>query len=225
MKLKITKTLLESWAYTFDCYEGGEEDAMNDFLATLKREPHEPTEAMINGTNFENLCYRIASGENVVKEVLLPSVNPVTGESHETREYPKWYEGAKKIADIIQGGQFQVPVSCDLTLAGQDFWLYGICDVVKAGTIFDVKFRNKSLGADDIYGKYLGCSQHPLYLKALPEATRFVYLVSDGADLYTEAYSRDLDVTIEDHILNFWAWLHTKPELMEIYKEKWAVDG
>ena len=225
MKLKITKTLIESWAYTFSCSEESEDGAMNDFLATLKREIREPTEAMVNGTNFENLCYRMATGENVIKETLEQGVNPISRESYESREFPKWYDGAKKIADIIRGGQIQVPVSCDLTIAGQNFWLYGICDVVKAGVIYDIKFRTKSLSSDDIYGKYLDCSQHSLYLRALPEASRFEYLVSDGVDLYTEVYTRKDSRPIENHITNFWAWLHTKPELLKIYEERWAVDG
>lgn len=224
MKLKITKTLLESWAYTFDCAEDYADDAMADFLATLKREPREPSEAMIAGTNFENLVYRIAAGEKVVEDVLQNSVNPVSGEAHESRKYPENYEGAKKIADIITGGQIQVPVSCDVTVDGQEFWLYGICDVVKAGIIYDVKFRTTSLGSSEVYGKYLHCTQHPLYLKALPEAMRFEYLVSDGRDLYAEVYTRDETEPIEDHICNFWKWLHTRPDLLEIYKEKWVVE-
>lgn len=224
MKLKITKTLIESWAYTFNCAEGYEEEAYGDFLKTLTREGIEPTDAIKAGWEFENLCYRMANGEKVVNEILLPSVNPVTGESFETREYPKWYDGAKKVSDIIAGGQFQVPVSCDLQVAGQDFWLYGICDAVKAGVIYDIKFKTKSLGSDDVYGKYLDCSQHSMYLKALPESRRFDYLVSDGNDLYVESYDRKITKPIEEHIVNFWAWLHTKPELMQVYRERWSVE-
>lgn len=224
MRFKITKTLIESWQYIFDCYEGGEDDAMNDFLHTLRREPLEPTEAMQNGTNFENLCYRIASGEKVVNEVLLPGVNPVSGESYESLEFPKWYNGAAKIANIITGGQIQVPVSCDLSVAGRDFWLYGICDVVKAGTIYDVKFKNKGLGSADVYGNYLNCSQHSFYLRALPEAQTFIYLVSDGDDLYTETYTRKDTKPAEEYIMNFYAWLMTNPELLKIYDERWAVE-
>lgn len=225
MRLKITKTLIESWAYTFNCFEGYEEDAYNDFLKTLHREPIETTEAIQAGWDFENLCYRMANGEKVVEEVLLPGVNPVSGEAYESKTYPKNYAGAKKICDIITGGQFQVPVSTNLQVAGQDFWLYGICDVVKAGVIYDIKFRTKSLGSDDVYGKYLDCSQHPLYLKALPEASRFDYLVSDGSDLYVESYTRETTKPIETHIMNFWNWLLTQPELMKVYQERWAVDG
>ena len=204
MKTKITKTLIESWQYTFDCAEGYEDEAMEDFLATLKREPKEPTEAMINGTTFENQCYALANDPQAIPE--------------------KWVNGTRKVAEIIRYGQFQVPVSCDLTIAGRDIWLYGICDVVKAGTIFDVKFRNKSLGSTDVYGKYLDCSQHSIYLKALPEASRFIYLVSDGDDLYTEEYHRSNSKPVEYYVLNFLSWLQSSPELMKIYEERWAVE-
>lgn len=204
MKTKITKTLIESWQYTFDCAEGYEDEAMEDFLTTLKREPKEPTEAMINGTNFENQCYALANDPQAIPE--------------------KWVNGTRKVAEIIRYGQFQVPVSCDLTIAGRDIWLYGICDVVKAGTIFDVKFRNKSLGSTDVYGKYLDCSQHSIYLRALPEASRFIYLVSDGDDLYTEEYHRSNSKPVEYYVLNFLSWLQSSPELMKIYEERWAVE-
>lgn len=204
MKTKITKTLIESWQYTFDCAEGYEDEAMEDFLATLKREPKEPTEAMINGTNFENQCYALANDPQAIPE--------------------KWVNGTRKVAEIIRYGQFQVPVSCDLTISGRDIWLYGICDVVKAGTIFDVKFRNKSLGSTDVYGKYLDCSQHSIYLRALPEASRFIYLVSDGDDLYTEEYHRSNSKPVEYYVLNFLSWLQSSPELMKIYEERWAVE-
>ena len=204
MKTKITKTLIESWQYTFDCAEGYEDEAMEDFLATLKREPKEPTEAMINGTNFENQCYALANDPQAIPE--------------------KWVNGTRKVAEIIRYGQFQVPVSCDLTIAGRDIWLYGICDVVKAGTIFEVKFRNKSLGSTDVYGKYLDCSQHSIYLRALPEASRFIYLVSDGDDLYTEEYHRSNSKPVEYYVLNFLSWLQSSPELMKIYEERWAVE-
>lgn len=224
MRLKVTKTLIESWAYMFSAFEGYEEDAYNDFLKTLKREPVEDNEAMRDGRDFENLCYRMARGEQVTSPILLPSINPVTGEAHEGGvRCPKWYEGARKVVPYIKGGQFQVPVSYYLTLDGRDFYLFGICDVVRAGVIYDIKFRTKSLGSDDVYGKYLNYSQHSLYLKALPEAQRFVYLVSDGTDLYTEVYSRDGSKPIEEHIRYFWDWLRSKPDLMEIYLERWAL--
>ena len=205
MKTRITKTLLDAWAYTFDCYEGGEEDAMNDFLKTLNREPIEENEAIANGKAFENLVWDIAQGHEVPPG--------------------KWIEGARKVAEIVKGGQWQVHVDTDLQIGSRTFWLHGFCDVVKAGVIYDIKFKSKSFGSLDLYGSYRGHSQHSAYLRCLPEAYEFVYLVSDGEDLYTEAYNRHTCRPIEEIISDFMNWLESKPELLKIYEEKWVVDG
>lgn len=205
MKTRITKTLLDSWAYTFDCYEGGEEDAMNDFLKTLNREPIEENEAIANGKAFEKLVEDMAEGREVSPG--------------------KWNEGARKCAEIVKGGQWQVHVDTDLTVGGREFWLHGFCDVVKAGVIYDIKFKQKSFGGLDLYGSYRNHSQHSAYLRCLPEAYEFVYLVSDGEELYTEAYTRQTCRPIEEIIQEFMNWLESKPELLKIYEEKWVVDG
>ena len=224
MKTRITKTLLDSWAYTFDCMEGYEDDAMNDFITTLKREPIEETDAIKNGKAFEKLCEEIATGKFVPEWVGSGTVNSVTGEEMGYEQYPKWYAGAKKIADIVQGGQWQVHVDTDLHVAGRDLWLHGFCDVVKAGVIYDIKFKNKSFGGLDLYGSYRNHSQHSAYLRCLPEAYEFVYLVSDGDELYTEAYNRLNSRPIEEIIAEFFAWLETQPELLQIYEERWQVE-
>lgn len=204
MKTRITKTLLDSWAYTFDCYEGGEEDAMNDFITTLRREPIPETDAIANGKAFEKLVEDMAEG----------------------RECPpgKWTAGARKIAEIVKGGQWQVHVDTDLQIGNRQIWLHGFCDVVKAGVIYDIKFKNKSFSQLDLYGSYRNHSQHSAYLRCLPEAYEFVYLVSDGEELYTEAYNRLNSRPIEEIIADFFSWLETKPELMQIYEERWKVE-
>jgi hypothetical protein len=204
VKTRITKTLLDAWAYTFDCYEGGEEDAMNDFIKTLNREPIEETEAIANGKAFENLVWDLAEGHEVTPG--------------------KWTEGARKIAEIVKGGQWQVHVATDVTVNGRVFWLHGFCDVVKAGVIYDIKFKAKSFNQLDLYGSYRGHSQHSAYLRCLPEAYEFVYLVSDGDDLYTEAYNRRTSRPIEEIIGEFMSWLETHPDLLKIYEEKWRVE-
>lgn len=204
MKTRITKTLLDAWAYTFDCYEGGEEDAMNDFIKTLNREPIEETEAIANGKAFENLVWDLAEGHEVTPG--------------------KWTAGARKIAEIVKGGQWQVHVATDVTVNGRVFWLHGFCDVVKAGVIYDIKFKAKSFNSLDLYGSYRGHSQHSAYLRCLQEAYEFVYLVSDGEDLYTEAYNRRTSRPIEEIIGEFMSWLETHPDLLKIYEEKWRVE-
>ena len=65
---------------------------------------------------------------------------------------------------------------------------------------------------------------HSAYLRCLPEAYEFVYLISDGEDLYTEAYNRMNSEPIENIIRNFMNWLKTEPELMKIYEERWQVE-
>ena len=170
----ITKSLLESWAYQYDCAEGFEEDARESFLKTLRREKEEPTEAMLNGIAFENLVYGIACG----------AYKPKAG------EWDKNYAGAKKVAEIIKGAPIQVKASRAITVDGVEFLVYGVLDALKAGVIYDVKFSNKGFGSAELAGKYLECSQHPAYLYIVPEATEFQYLVSDGEDLYIERYER-----------------------------------
>ena len=178
---------------------------MNDFIRTLNREPIEENEAIANGKAFENLVWDLAEGHEVPPG--------------------KWNEGARKVAEIVKGGQWQVHVETDLTVGGRQFWLHGFCDVVKAGVIYDIKFKSKSFGGLDLYGSYRTHSQHSAYLRCLPEAYEFVYLVSDGEELYTEAYTRQTCRPIEEIIQEFMNWLESKPELLKIYEEKWAVDG
>ncbi len=224
MKTRITKTLLDSYAYMFDCYEGGEEEAYESFLKTLKREPIEETDAIRNGKEFEKLCEEIATGKFIPEWVdQVGRCEPNSGEPMGYDRYPKWYAGAKKVAEIVKGGQWQVHVDTDVTVDGRTFWLHGFCDVVKAGVIYDIKFKNKSFNGLDLYGSYRNHSQHSAYLRCLPEAYEFVYLVSDGEELYTEAYNRLNSRPIEEHIRDFMNWLQTKPELLKIYEERWIV--
>lgn len=203
MRYKITKTLLESWAYTFNCTEGYEEEAYADFLSTLNREPSEPNEAMQNGLDFEDDVYRAARCDANIRN-------------------PKWESGIEQVARIIRGAQIQVPAGRELELDGVTYWVYGILDALKAGVIYDVKFLTKSMGGVDLYGKYLHCSQHPAYFYIVPEAREFQYLVSDGDSLYVETYRREDTPHISEIIRPFMESI-TEQGLLDIYREKWAV--
>lgn len=199
----VTKTLLESWRYCFSCYEGYEEEAYADFLRTLRREPSETTEAMMNGLTFEDRVYRAAAGKTI-------------------RSDAKWREGALKIAEIIKGAQIQVPVSKTIDVDGTTYLLKGVLDALKAGVIYDVKFLNKSLGSADVYGKWLNCTQHPAYFYLVPEAYEFQYLSSDGEDIYIETYQRDQSPDIHDIIHDFLGFLKAEG-LTDVFMEKWVV--
>ena len=121
----ITQTLLSSWAYVFNCWEGTEEDAMSDFLRTLKREPSEPTDAMLEGIEFENEVYAAASGKK-------------------REPHAKWESGIQLVATFLRGAQTQVKAQRDIRVHGMDFLVYGILDGLRAGVIFDVKKRARA---------------------------------------------------------------------------------
>lgn len=199
----ITKTLLESWRYCFSCYEGYEEEAYADFLRTLRREPSETTEAMMNGLTFEDRVYRAAAGKTI-------------------RSDAKWREGALKVAEVIKGAQIQVPISRPIEVDGTTYLLKGVLDALKAGVIYDVKFLNKSLGSSDVYGKWLNCTQHPAYFYLVPEAHEFQYVGSDGEDIYIETYQRDQTPYIGEIIHDFLEFLKSEG-LTDVFMEKWVV--
>ena len=202
-KYLITQSLLSAWGYMFDCPEGYEDDAKAEFLLALDRQKKEPTPAMLNGLAFEDQVYAQAHG--------LPR------EPHE-----QWEHGIRKVASIIGAAPVQVKAKREIEVCGMTFLVYGILDALQAGVIYDVKFRNKSLGSDDIYGKYLGSPQHPAYFYIVPEATEFRYLVSDGEDVYQEVYTRENTRFIGDFIKEFIDSL-TGMGLLERYKQHWVA--
>lgn len=202
MTYLITQTLLSAWNYAHDCHISCSEDAYKDFLDTLNRVRKEPSEAMRNGILFEDAVYRVAKG-------------------YPSDEYV-YESGVKAVADVIRGGAIQVKLSRNLRVDGRDFVVYGIADVVKAGTIYDVKFSNKDFASAELPGRYLNSPQHPAYLYALPEARDFVYLVSDGEDLYTERYDRKNTRPIGDIVKEFMDFLKVSG-LMNVYESKWSA--
>ena len=90
----ITQSLLSSWNYVFDCFEGYEDEAREEFMQTLRREKGEQSEAMLKGIAFENLCYSIADGSFRPGHEFAGPCNPNTGELMERQVYPFGYQGA-----------------------------------------------------------------------------------------------------------------------------------
>lgn len=202
MRYMVTHTLLGAWQHAMaeNPYADAttEEDPMEDFLKVLRREPREATEAMQNGLDFEELVTGIANGAE-----------------WQTDKENKWYDAAAKVAGIVRGGQFQVKAKKTLTVAGTEILLFGVLDVLKAGTIYDIKF---SKGYDR--GKYFDSTQHPAYFQLIPEAQEFTYLVSNGSAVYTETYRREDTRSIVPTIADFLSWLDSTG-LDGIYREKW----
>lgn len=218
----VTQSLVSSWAYTFDCFDGKEEEALQEFLHVLHREKREPSDAMRKGIEFERLCYSIADGTFWPKWVDEGEVVRSTGEVKGHYEYPRYYTGAKKIAEIIEAAPVQVKASREIVVDGRTFLVYGILDALKAGTIYDVKFMDRSMGKVDVYGKYLDSPQHPFYFYLIPEAREFIYLLSDGQDLYQETYCREDCRSAEEIISEFIRSLESAG-LLEAYLQNWKA--
>ena len=194
-KVRITKSLLDSWLWAFK-----REDGWDDFLSTLHREKKPPTQAMLDGTRFENVLNNVLKGEAIPAD-------------HE------WASVITEMSKDLYGAQQQVVLFSDCEVNGQPFLLHGVLDYLRAGSIWDCKFaKNYHLN------KYFweGTSQTAMYLALAPEARDFTYIISDGKYVYREKYPRDIVPPIEPTIYNFMQYLK-KHGLWEVYCEKWRV--
>jgi hypothetical protein len=198
----MTQSLLNSWQRQYadfskyDDSEAMEELARRDFLTVLNREKTETTDAMQKGIDFENMVYSICNDEEI----------DTSG---------KWFEAASHIAREVSGGLFQFAANKVINIGGRDILLYGRLDCLKAGVITDIKFSsNYSVG------KFYKSPQHPMYFEIVPEADKFVYLVSNGRTIWREEYRREETKSIIDCAAEFLQYLDAS-NLMNVYIEKW----
>lgn len=200
--LRVTATLLNSWANIWNCvdyvvesdndtisYEDKVTAKMNEakeeFIKVLKRIPIEDNIYMQRGREFEDL---VCSGKD-------PEFSP-----------------------IVENGAFQVLGTKKVTIDGVKIVLYGILDVLKAGRIDDIKRVVKYS-----YPKYKKSLQHPMYLELFPETYDFTYLVrDDNGRSHYENYVRENCVDIYHVISVFIAYLKAN-DLFGIFEEKWAM--
>ena len=167
----MTQSLLAAWQYNLS---GGPQE---EFLSVLRREKAEQTQAMKDGMEFERLVWECACGK-------------------EPEEKHKWAQGIREIAEIVRGGAYQVALSDEAEIEGEEYLLYGIADFVKQGVIFDVKFSKRYENRGNV-NYYLTSPQAPMYLRLLPGAKQFVFLISDGAQVFREAYTQEEITPIE----------------------------
>ena len=231
-RYKITKSLIESWYYVHDCWEGCEDDAMESFLRALRCEPEDLTEEqqqnIQNGHDFETLIEHIANDRFIPKLEWEKDkdgnliIEPNSGEPMAHQVYPKTYRAAYELAQLVKGAQFQVRIQKPITVNGMDFEIVGVLDALREGTIFDFKFKNKSFGSLDLAGDYLDSAQHPFYFYLVPEARKFLYMVSDGNDIYIEQYFPEETRSAEEIIAEFILFLESS-NLMDEYKAHWQI--
>jgi len=121
------------------------------------------------------------------------------------------------ISPIIKGGAYQVSASKEIDVDGFMILMYGKMDVIKAGTIYDIKRVNQFA-----LQKYFDSYQHHFYFDIVPEAKRFVYLINDGNRTYQEEYTRDEMINLKIVISDFISWLRERG-LLEFYIQNWMA--
>ena len=225
-RYKITQSLISAWNYVHNCWEGQEDAAMESFLTALRGEKEELTPEQMqniqNGFDFEKLVTDIATGAFHPQYVFDGMTDPETCEETCKEVYPKWYRPAAEFGALLRGAQFQVRIHRPITVRGMEFEIHGVLDALKEGVIYDIKFKNKSFGSSDIAGDWLDSPQHPFYFYLVPEARKFLYLVSDGNDIYIEQYLPEETRKAADIISEFVDFLETAG-LMDVYKANWQV--
>lgn len=225
-RYKITQSLISAWNYVHNCWEGQEDAAMESFLTALRGEKEELTPEQMqniqNGFDFEKLVTDIATGAFHPQYEFDGMTDPDTCEETCKEVYPKWYRPAAEFGAILRGAQFQVRIHRSITVRGMEFEIHGVLDALKEGVIYDIKFKNKSFGSSDIAGDWLDSPQHPFYFYLVPEARKFLYLVSDGNDIYIEQYLPEETRKASDIISEFVDFLETAG-LMDVYKANWQV--
>lgn len=199
----ISKSLVDSWSYLFDCAEGQEEAAEAEFRKVLCRMDTGSTYTQM-GHDFEAEVYKAAAG--------IPR-----------RPHTHWEPGIQKVANIVRGAQFQVRTARMICVDGMDFQIRGVLDALMAGIIYDVKFKVKSFDRLELAGTYMESAQHPFYFYMVPEAYEFQYLVSDGEDLYKEVYRpEDREGEAAAIIRRFIRSLDSMG-MMDLYRQYWTA--
>lgn len=194
-KIRVTKSLLDAWLYSFKV-----EDGWDKFLLTLNRQKTPPTEAMLDGTRFENCLNNALNGE-------------VIPEDHE------WYSVITEMARELHNSQQQVTLFRDTVVDDQPILLHGVLDYLREGHIWDCKY-SKRYHLNKYFWEYT--SQTSMYLALVPEARDFAYIISDGKYVYREKYQREIVPPIEV-TLKYFLKFCKEQNLRKTLEEKWSV--
>lgn len=209
-KYLITPSLINSFSYYMKDEWKSPADSRADFLKTLSRERFEPNEAMQKGINFENDISDCCDDEYLYYEEY--------GDKHITPPHSAEYDNVvESISEIVKGGIWQTACKKDLEVKNKSFLLYGRCDVVKADTVYDIKYTRKYE-----LGKFSDSIQHLIYMYCL-DLDKFAYLVSDGKSFWREDYFADnLENRIKTKISEFLDYLDRDKEARDMFYNKWS---
>jgi hypothetical protein len=195
----ITPSLLNSFNWYNNCPPGWKEKALHDLRGYLNRVPFDPNDAMKLGEEYERQVQKLSFGGYV--DDPMPT--------------------AKKMADRVAGGVWQVKIKGYITINNQRYILYGRIDVLKKGEILDIKTTQEYKGED----KYLQTTQHLIYLYNAHASKwlhdKFLYLVSDFKDIHEIEFKVEdwdlLNVEVHRRVSEFIMFLDANPELRKAY--------
>lgn len=197
----VTHSLLSSWLYAMrdNPFEDAttERDAFAEFMQVLRREPTEPTDAMLDGIEFEDLVTDIIRGGGDTEH--------------------RWFPAAERVAKKLGHSVLQYKAKKVVDIDGIKVLLYGRLDALGAGAISDIKFSSKYER-----GKYIDSTQHPMYMEIVPEAEVFRYIISSGTDVWTEEYRREETPDIIPIVRDFFSWLHATSR-WGVFTEHWVA--
>jgi hypothetical protein len=167
-----------------------EEAGKEEILDTLNKVEKEKSPAMRAGICFENAIRSVCNRERVSNDFCV-----------------------MEAAERVMGGLWQQRISREL----DGDLLYGIADVIRRNTIFDIKLVNQY----DL-GKYEGSIQHLIYMYAAG-IPNFEYVVSDGDEVYAEAYhwgAKSLE-TLRERIADMKGSLLFDDEMSLAFRTHW----
>lgn len=204
-KYLVTPTLLNSFSYYVKDEWKTPKESRADFLKTLSREKFEPNEAMQRGIDFENAIQEYCKFLSIFK-YNMPKIPEFT-----------WHFVISELAGILEGGIWQQSYNKTISIGNNDFVIYCRSDVVKADTVYDIKYTSKY----DI-GKFQDSAQHLFYLfcSELPKAS---YLISNGKDWWFEDYFNysSVEDDIKSKISEFLSYLENDKEARDMFYSKW----
>jgi hypothetical protein len=136
-------------------WKDSEDSGKEEILDTLNKVEKKKSPAILAGIDFENNIRGVCDGTAVTDDFCVMDA-----------------------VEIVEGGLWQQRISREL----DGDLVYGIADVIRRNTIFDIKLVSKY----DL-GKYESSIQHLIYMYAtgIPQ---FDYVISDGHEVYVETY-------------------------------------
>lgn len=191
------KTLITpSLYYAYYWYAVREYGEKEDFLKVLRKEKTEPTDIMLDGIAFENNIKNLCNKEETEGE-----------------------ETENQIANIVRGGFWQQRVKKEL----EDYLLYGICDVIKGDTIYDIKFCKQYSD-----GKYNDSIQHLVYMYC-SGMRKFSYLIGSQSkknEIYIEEHSwnDDSENELKSKIFEMISFIEGNKEFKKAFYDNWRVE-